>query len=75
MALRFRKNIGFLDQVLRLGISGLMVYFGLVDTSIIADPFSARVVGVLGALNILVALVRFCPLYAVVGINTYSAAE
>lgn len=67
-----RKNVGRLDQILRIGISLAMIYFGFFDHSLIQDTFSARVVGILGALNLIVALARFCPLYAVAGINTAS---
>ena len=70
MSLNICKNIGTLDQVLRLTISGLMIYFGFIDTQLIADTFSAHVVGVLGVMNAIVAAVRFCPLYAVAHITT-----
>jgi hypothetical protein len=73
MALNLCKNIGTLDQVLRLGISGMMIYFGFLDTQLIADTFSAHVVGVLGAMNAIVAVIRFCPLYALAGISTCNA--
>ncbi len=73
MTMKFSKNIGTLDQVLRLGISGMMIYFGFIDTQLIADTFSAHVVGILGVLNGIVAVARFCPLYAVAGITTCRA--
>jgi hypothetical protein len=70
MSLNIRRNVGTLDQVLRLGISGMMIYFGFIDTQLVADTFSAHVVGVLGVINAIVAVVRFCPLYAVADITT-----
>ena len=65
------KNIGHIDQVIRLMISFGMIYFGFFALSLIQDEFSATIVGILGALNLIVALARFCPLYAAAGINTY----
>ena len=56
MSFRLNKNIGTLDQVLRLGISGVMIYFGLIHTGIIADSFCAHLVGVFGIMNAIVAL-------------------
>lgn len=74
MAQKIYKNIGTLDQVLRLGISALMIYIGFIDSQLIADTFSAHLIGVLGVLNAIVAIVRFCPLYSLAGITTCKAA-
>jgi hypothetical protein len=71
MRLSISKNIGRADLLIRLIISASMVYFGFFDLSLIQDEFSATIVGIFGALNLVVALIQFCPLYAVVGINTY----
>ncbi|VAW81983.1 hypothetical protein MNBD_GAMMA14-2141 [hydrothermal vent metagenome] len=68
--MHFRKNIGTLDMVLRIGLSAAAIYAGFIDTDIINDALSSVVVGIIGALNLVVALIRFCPLYAVAGINT-----
>ena len=69
------KNIGRIDQIFRLGISTGMVYFGFIDLSLIQDEFSATIIGVLGTLNLLVALARFCPLYAAAGFSTYCQSK
>ncbi len=66
----FEKNIGTLDMVLRIGLSAAAIYAGFINADIINDSLSSLVVGILGVLNLVVALVRFCPLYAVAGINT-----
>ncbi len=70
VVMHFRKNIGTLDMVLRIGLSAAAIYAGFIDTDIINDALSSVVVGIIGALNLVVALIRFCPLYAVAGINT-----
>lgn len=70
-----QKNIGNLDLIIRLIISTGMIYFGFFNLSIIQDKFSATIIGVLGVLNLIVALVRFCPLYAAVGINTFCQSK
>lgn len=63
-------NIGRVDQLLRLILSITMVYFGFFDLSLIQDEFSATIIGIFGALNLIIALVRCCPLYTVIGITT-----
>lgn len=64
------KNVGYFDQILRTGISLAMVYYGFFDHSLIQDGFSATIVGVLGVLLLVVAVVGYCPLYSIAGINT-----
>ncbi len=66
----FEKNIGVLDMVLRIGLSVIAIYAGFISQGIITDGLSATIIGALGAMNLVVALLRFCPLYALVGINT-----
>lgn len=68
--MKFQPNIGRVDQVLRIGISSVLIYVSLLDQHFISDPFSAAVIAALGIGNLVVALVRFCPLYALTGINT-----
>ena len=70
MNFREMRNLGRLNQVLRLGIGGGLVYAGFVDTAFIQDPLSSYLVGCFGLINIVAALARYCPLYALVGINT-----
>jgi len=66
------KNIGRFDQVLRLGISMGLVYIGLIDEQFIKDPLSSYIIGTVGVVNVIIALVRFCPLYVITGISTCS---
>ena len=70
MSIHIVRNIGRLDQVLRIGISLGLVYVGLIDEQFIQDPFSSYIIGTVGALNFIIALARFCPLYVIAGINT-----
>ncbi len=64
------RNVGRLDQVLRIGISLGLLYIGFIDRTLVGDSFSATILGVVGVLNLLVALSRICPLYSLVGIDT-----
>ncbi|WJW75914.1 DUF2892 domain-containing protein [Thiohalobacter sp. IOR34] len=68
--MKLKKNIGPMDQILRIGISSFLIYITLIDTTFIADPVSSGLFAFLGVGNLIVALIRFCPLYALVGINT-----
>lgn len=68
--MRMKKNIGTLDSLLRIGISLLLLYAALGPGRLIRDSFAAEVVTVFAVLNLIAALLRFCPLYVVTGINT-----
>lgn len=65
------KNIGRFDQLIRLLISSGLIYFGFFNLSLIQDEFSATIVGIFGVMNLIVAIIRFCPMYAATGISTY----
>lgn len=68
--MKLGKNIGTLDMILRIGISGFLIYISLIDTQFISDPFSSGVFAVLGVVNLIVALIRYCPLYSLIRVNT-----
>jgi len=68
--LSFRKNIGRLDQIIRAGISLLLIYIGFIETSILNDELSSMVLGIIGCMSLFVALIRICPLYSACGIDT-----
>ncbi len=68
--MKFIHNIGRLDRVLRIGISAILIYVSLIDTDFIADPLSSGILAIFAIGNLIVATVRVCPLYTLVGINT-----
>jgi len=65
-----KKNVGYLDQVLRLGISVILIYIGYVDEHIVHDSLSRWILLGIGIVNLVVAVSRYCPLYVLVGITT-----
>lgn len=69
------KNIGRLDQVIRILISLILIYIGFINKQMINDPFSSNIIGSIGILSLVVAVVRICPLYILAGINTCKNKE
>ncbi len=65
-----KTNVGRLDQILRIGISLILIYIGFIDEEIIYDSLSSNIIGTIGILNMVVAVARSCPLYTVAGIST-----
>lgn len=65
-----KKNMGNVDRVLRVVFAVLVVvlYFsGIIDGTL------AIVLSVVGGIFLLTSFVGFCPIYAVVGLNTCPA--
>mgnify|MGYP000938754049 CR=1 FL=1 len=68
----YEINMGLLDQLLRIGISLLLLYVGFIDETLIKDSLSSNVIGIMGTVGLFLALLRFCPLYLLFGITTCS---
>lgn len=68
--MNLNKNIGRFDQMLRIGLSFGLIYVGFINVQLINDTFSSNIIGILGVLNLIVALVRVCPLYTLAKIDT-----
>lgn len=64
------KNIGRLDQVLRIGISIGLIYVSVIDEQFILDPLSSYIIAAIGVINMVFALIQYCPLYCFVDIDT-----
>jgi len=65
-----RKNVGLLDRILRIGIGSLFIYFGLVDHTLIKDSLAGVLLGGMGGMFILIALIAYCPLYSLIDFTT-----
>ncbi len=66
----FQCNMGRLDRAVRLIIGGALLYLTLVNTGLIANQVIRTVLLVIGCINIVTALVAYCPLYSLANINT-----
>ncbi len=70
-----KANVGRLDQILRIAISLIFIYIGFVDEDFIYDPLSSNIIGTFGVIFLIVAAIRFCPLYVITDINTCHKKE
>jgi hypothetical protein len=68
--MKIERNLGTLDRFLRAGISLIMLYYGLIDTTFFTDPIASIILSTMGCASMLVVVVGNCPLYKVIGINT-----
>lgn len=65
-----KKNIGKVDRHIRFIVSGLLIYTGYCQNPIVSGGMSKSAIGVFGIMILLTALLRICPLYWVVDIDT-----
>lgn len=62
-----KKNMGNADRIIRIILAAIVV--ALYFTNIITGTFGI-VLLVLAGIFVLTSLISFCPLYAIVGLNT-----
>jgi len=67
-----KKNVGLADRILRFGAGLMMIYFGFINTTIIADHVAALLLGILGIIFLLTAVFSICPFYNLIGLSTCS---
>jgi len=70
MELKFKSNLGMIDRLLRGGIGLAAMYFGFYSTYLITDKVAALVFGAMGTMSLIVAIVGYCPGYALIGFST-----
>ncbi len=68
-------NVGRFDQILRFVISLILLYITIIEDNIINDAFSSAVIITIACLNIIVSVIRVCPLYIFANISTCSKKE
>lgn len=65
-----KKNVGPLDMTLRLIFAASLFYVGFFPNPIVTSGTSQLVIGLFGFVPLTTALLRFCPLYTLIGIST-----
>lgn len=65
-----KKNMGRIDQVIRITTGALMMYFGFVAQDVIGNLTINIIVGIFGFISIFFALFSYCPIYLLGDIST-----
>lgn len=68
--MKFNKNVGVVDQVTRLVLGLSMIYFGFISDLLIVDRVAGTLLGGFGIALLLISVLRFCPLYLLIGFNS-----
>jgi len=70
--MQIRRNVGTLDRALRFGLGVVFMYLGFYGSSLIRDPLSGALLGGMGVMLVLIAIVAWCPFYYLIGFNSLS---
>ncbi len=66
----FSRNMHIVDSSLRIVLGGILVWIGFFDGTFIASVWVGTAVGLFGALNVISALVGYCPVYHLAGLSS-----
>lgn len=67
-----KKNMGMADRLLRIILAivvAVLIYLGEISGT------AAIILGVIAGVFLLTSIIKFCPLYTVIGINTCKAKK
>ena len=66
----FSRNMHIVDSSLRFVLGGVLVWIGFFDGSFISSVWVGTAVGLFGALNVISAVIGFCPVYHLAGLSS-----
>lgn len=66
------RNLGNIDRFIRLLLSFVLLYLGLVAPEIIDDELINISLAAYGAINLLSTALGICPFYMMAGVSTYN---
>ncbi|WP_210396781.1 YgaP family membrane protein [Motiliproteus sediminis] len=65
-----KRNVGVADMVVRLVLALALLYLGFVDNPIMSEGLPKTIIGFFAFVPLITGLLRFCPLYALIGVTT-----
>lgn len=69
------KNVGTIDMIVRFITAAILFYIGFADNPIVSGGLSKNIVKGMAFLPLLTGALRFCPLYALIGMNTCGCSK
>ena len=69
--MNIQMNMCKVDRGLRIVLSLALIYIGFIDYHLLSNMVINYLIGAFGLLNLISALVGFCPVYFMAHISTY----
>ncbi len=70
-----KVNMSVMDRGLRILLGLILIYTGFINTQLIGNAIVNYLIGGFGLLNLISAIVGFCPVYSMAHINTRHETE
>ncbi|TNF37320.1 MAG: DUF2892 domain-containing protein [Gammaproteobacteria bacterium] len=71
--MKFTKNVGIIDSILRLGVGAGFIYIGFINSTFIEDDIASTILGIFGSIIFVSGALRRCPMYDLIGFNSCSS--
>ena len=65
-----KRNVGKIDMLLRFALGAILLYIGFMDNPVVSEGLPKTIIAVFAFVPILTGLLRFCPLYYIIGAST-----
>lgn len=72
MEIKFTRNVNTLDRMLRVGIGVPFMYYGIYDSALVQDQLARAMLGGMGFMLVLIAIIAWCPMYYLIDFSTIS---
>lgn len=70
--MKLRRNVGRIDRALRFGLGSLFLYLGFIESTMIADQLARALLGGMGIMLIVIAIIAWCPFYFLIDYSSIS---
>jgi hypothetical protein len=65
-----KKNVGLVDRVVRAIVACFLVYYGLIDTSLVDNQLASYIMLAFAGINFVTAIMGSCPMYSIANLST-----
>lgn len=65
-----KQNVGIGDMITRLVVGSGLIYLGAIDQTIMTTDLSRNIIVTIALVPLITGLLRFCPLFALLGSST-----
>lgn len=69
--MKIQMNMSKLDRSVRITGSALLIYIGFVNPGLVSNHVINILLGCFGLLNLISAMIGFCPLYHLANLSTH----
>lgn len=66
-----KRNVGKMDRIIRMLIGITGIYLALYPAPYLSNEILRVFIGVFGVGNLMVSMIKFCPLYTLADISTH----